>query len=258
LTTTEQGSDGRRALITGAGSGIGRAVALLLSSRGARVALLGRRAERLAETAAGCTGPTPLVLPCDVTDPQAVDSALAATRRVFGGLDQLVNNAGQGHFGAIEQTSLETWNRLLAVNLTGPFLVTRAALPLLEHGAAPAVVNVASTLGVVGLRGASAYCAAKGGLVNWTRALALDLAPLGIRVNAVLPGVVDTEMLDVARAKPDGVDRRQRLAQGLPLGRIGSVEEIAVMIAALLDRSASFVTGAVLTVDGGATAGFAE
>ncbi len=260
-TTSRQASNEtpRRILITGAGSGIGRALALRLDAQGDWLALIGRRLEALEQTASACRSQPPLLLPADVTKSEELAIAARSIEQAWGALDGVVNNAGVAFYGSPEQTSLLDWERVLAVNLTAPFMVVQTMLPLLRRGRQAAIVNVASTLGVVGLRGASAYCAAKGGLVNWTRALALDLAPDQIRVNAVLPGVVDTPMLDTERGDSDSAAaRKQRLAALHPLGRLASPDDVAAAIAMLLSRDAGFMTGSLLTVDGGQTAGFAE
>lgn len=249
----------RRVLVTGAGSGVGRAVALALAARGARVALLGRREEWLHETARRIAGAGTLVVPADVTDEMALATVITTVGEQFGALDGLVNAAGVAHFASIESTDRATWAHVLDTNLTGPFLVLRAALPWLRRGDRAAVVNVASTLGLVGLAQASAYSAAKGGLVNWTRAVAVELASQGVRVNAVAPGVIDTPMLDTPRGDPaELAAHRARLAATHPLGRIARAEEIAAMIVTLLDPDSSFITGSIVVVDGGQTAGFRE
>ncbi|MFN7965824.1 MAG: SDR family oxidoreductase [Acidobacteriota bacterium] len=249
----------RRFLITGAGSGIGRALALRLQARGHRLALIGRRVEALEQTAAAFRSTEPLILPADVTQPSDLATAARTIDQRWGALDGIVNNAGLSHYASIEQIALVDWERVIATNLTAPFLVLQTMLPLLRRGEHRSVVNVGSTLGAVGLRGASAYCAAKAGLINWTRAVALDLAPEQIRVNVVLPGVVDTPMLDAERGEPGtAAERKQRLAALHPLGRLASADDVAAAIAMMLSPDAAFITGSTLTVDGGQTAGFAE
>ncbi|UCF66602.1 MAG: SDR family oxidoreductase [Acidobacteriota bacterium] len=249
----------RRYLVTGAGSGIGRAVAIKLAARGGRIGLVGRRRKPLEQTAESCAqaGGRGIALPADVADEEQIVPVIESFGREWGGLEGLVNNAGHASYGTIETTSIGEWQRLFAVHVTGAFLVSRAALAWLRRGQQPAIVNVASNLGLVGLRGAAAYCAAKAALINLTRAMALDHAAEGIRVNAACPGAVRTDMLLADRG--DGVDgeqRLQRLARVHPLGRVAEPDEVADVIVRLLAPELSFVTGAVIAVDGGSSAGF--
>ena len=251
----------RRTLVTGAGQGIGRAIALKLAGPGARLALYGRRSDTLEETAVLCRarGAEALAFPGDVTDERTIAATAASLEAAWGALDGLVNNAGVPSFGTVETTAPDAWRHVLEVNLTGPYLVSRAALPLLRRGEAPAIVHVASNLGLVALKNAAAYCASKAGLVNLTRAMALDHAAEGIRVNAVCPGAVATPMLLVDRR--DGIDPRrlaEELARVHPVGRIAEPEEVAAAVVFLLSPACPFATGAVLAVDGGSTAGFAR
>lgn len=250
----------RRALISGAGSGIGRATAQAFAAEGCGVALLGRRRDPLLETARRCRelGAEAEVLVADVGRDDQIEQAVSALDDRWRSLDVLVNNAGIPGFGTVEGTSLEQWEEVIRVNLTGPFLLSRRLLPKLRRGRHPAIIQVASTLGLVGLKGAAAYCAAKGGLVNLTRAMALDHAAEGIRVNAVCPAVVDTAMLDADRGDGRQERARERLVRLHPLGRIATPEEIAEVIVFLATPRAGFVTGAVITVDGGQLAGFSE
>lgn len=252
----------RRVLVTGAGTGIGRAVALRLASSGHDLLLLGRRAEALEETRESCLARgthSALIAIADLSDESTVVAALDRAAREWGALDGLVNNAGQTRFEPLATMTVQAWREILDVNLTGAFLVLREALPLLCAGRTPAVVNVASTLATHGLPGAAAYCASKGGLLALTRAAAMELAPLGIRVNAVSPGPVATAMLDTERDdRSDTGERRARLAAMHPLGRIARPDDVAIAVCHLLAPDTSFVTGTDTVVDGGLTCGFRE
>jgi NAD(P)-dependent dehydrogenase (short-subunit alcohol dehydrogenase family) len=199
---------------------------------------------------------------CDVSDPAQVEAAVAAAVQRFGSLDTLVNDAGiSGGSSLLHEMAVEDWLRVVAVNLTGPFLCTRAAMPHLLASGRGRVVNIASTYGLVGAPEAPAYCATKGGLVNLTRQLAVDYSPLGIRVNAVCPGYVDTDMGGHrASLGPEGAaaaNARREAAAGLqPIGRQAQAEEIARVVAFLVSDASSFMTGAVVPVDGGCTTTF--
>jgi meso-butanediol dehydrogenase/(S,S)-butanediol dehydrogenase/diacetyl reductase len=248
---------GKVALITGAGSGIGRATALRLAADGAAVAVMGRRRDRIESTADEVRrqGGEALPLLGDVSAEGDAEESLAQTVAAFGGIDILFNNAGIAMDGNVLETSPAAWRETLEINLTGPFLMSRAAVPCLRRRGGGVIINNASTLGLVGLQRAAAYCASKGGLVLLTRAMALDHAADKIRVNAICPGVVDTAM--PRRRGMDGADRRQLdEAYGAlhPLGRIGTPEEVAALVAFLAGDDAAFITGVAYPVDGGLTA----
>lgn len=253
----------RRALVTGAGSGIGRAIVRRLAADATLLVLVGRRRGALEESARICSDVNPgvecLVMDADVSSVADVERVAGELAAQSDALDALVNNAGRAFFGRVEETTPEEWASVLGINLGGPFLVTRALLPLLRRGDGPAVVNVASTVGVVGLKGAAAYCASKAGLINLTRVLALDHASEGIRFNAVAPGVVDTEMMQVAR-KGSGLRSalRTELEDMHPLGRVATPGEIAETVCFLLSPRSSFTTGALVAVDGGLLSGFQQ
>jgi len=245
----------RAAIVTGAGTGIGRATAVALAREGYTVGLVGRRREPLAEVAAQL-GDAALVAQGDAADP---DAAAAAVERVAvhaGGLDLLVNNAGIGDSGPLLEESLESWERTLHANLTSAFVMTQAALPhLLERRGS--VVNVASVSAVRAGPGWTSYCVSKAGLVMLTKCVAADYGRQGVRANAVCPGWVRTPMADEDMDKvaaEHGLDREgayERANALNPLGRAATPEEIAATILFLASPAAAYVTGAELLVDGG-------
>jgi meso-butanediol dehydrogenase/(S,S)-butanediol dehydrogenase/diacetyl reductase len=232
--------DGKRALVTGAGSGIGAAVARRVAADGADVTAGDVNAEA-AEAVAREVGAQAVAL--DVRDEAQV---VAATR----GLDVLVNVAGIGSTTNAPDTTLEVWEEVFAVNARGTFLCCKHAIPGLAARGGGSIVNIASAAGLVGLRNRAAYCASKGAVIALTRALAVDHAADRIRVNAVAPGTVDTPW--VRRLVEDAGESLDALRARQPLGRLGTPDEIADAVAYLLD--ADFVTGAILVVDGGLTA----
>ena len=245
-----------RALVTGAGSGIGRATAQRLAADGARVACLDIDAEGVTATVDQIGGRA-LGIVADITDAEAVEAALAAAAAELDGLDWVANVAGVGDFtGDVTETPPQEWSRVLAVNLTGTYHVSRAAIPHLRAAGGGAMANVASQFGLVGCLGSPAYCASKAGVVGLTRAMALDHAGEGIRVNCVCPGPVDTPMLWSGADTPQLSEReRLRTAERNLAGRSGRPEEIAATIAFLLSAEVGFMTGSIVTVDGGWTAG---
>lgn len=247
---------GQVAFVTGAGSGIGRACALHLARAGAAVL-----AGDLDEAAAGETvrrveaeGGVALAHGLDVADGAAVERAVATAVAELGGLDVAVNNAGvSGRPHLLHETPLEEWDRVVAVNLSGTFSCLRAELRHMVGQGHGAIVNIASTAGIIGATGLAAYTATKHGVVGLTRTAAVDYASRGIRVNVLCPGPVRTEMLEGLMA--GDVGRRAALEGASPTGRLGSVDEVAAAAAFLCSAAASFLNGVVLPVDGGRTAG---
>jgi NAD(P)-dependent dehydrogenase (short-subunit alcohol dehydrogenase family) len=240
---------GRVALVTGAGSGVGMATAMRLAADGALVACADLRPNGVG----GRLGSAGLDVEVDVTDEAAVRAAVAAVVAWAGRLDVVVNAAGVASFGHTTEVGWREWQRVLEVNLTGPFLVIREALPHLVESRG-AVVNVASLAGVRGWRYSAAYSASKGGLVALTRSLAVEYARSGVRFTCVCPGSVDTPMRAAIRPVPDADPELLAHGRALVEPPVSDPEEIAAAIAFLASKEARFATGAVLRMDGGAGA----
>jgi NAD(P)-dependent dehydrogenase (short-subunit alcohol dehydrogenase family) len=242
---------GKVALVSGAGSGIGRAVAVRLAEEGARVVVTSRTEAHVAETCALLAG-DPLGLVLDLRDRSSIDAAVRQAAESHGRIDILVCVAGVDQPGepAVAVTSDEEWDEVFAVNVTGVFKLCRAALPVLSEGGS--IVTVGSANGIAPRPNAAAYCASKAALLMFTRALALELAPRGIRANCVCPGVVDTPLTDLFLGlAPDPKALREEYAAANPLRRIADAREIASCVLFLASDEASFVTAAPLVVDGG-------
>jgi 3-oxoacyl-[acyl-carrier protein] reductase len=237
---------GKTIVITGASSGIGKAIAARCVAEGARVVAVSDRSAELEQTVAELASQGEIhPVTCDVSDPGQV-KALAARVAALGGAHILMNNAGVWNERDFLEIEYENWQRILSVNLTGPFLCSQAFVPqMIAHGGG-AIVNTASTNGLVAEPRLAHYNSSKGGLVTLTRSMAIDLAPHGIRVNAVAPGVIYTPLIaHILDAEPTGH------FGGVPLGRVGRAEEIANCIVFLASDEASYVTGEVFVCDGG-------
>jgi len=248
---------GKVALITGGGTGIGRAIALAFAREGASVSVAGRRLEKLREVISEIQkqGGAGLAMECDVTRGRDVERAVKGTVERFGRLNVLVNNAGMLHVSTVEGISEEEWDRVITVNVKGPFLMSRAVLPEFRKCGGGAIVNIGSVLGLVAVKDRAAYCASKGGVTMLTKAMALDHAHEKIRVNCICPSVVETDLVKgVFDASEQGQALRKVRIATTPLGRLGRPEDVAELAVFLASEESSWLTGAAIPLDGGLTA----
>ena len=248
--------DGRVALVTGAGEGIGRGVALALAAAGAEVIVNDKNAETGEGTATEILvgGGHARFVQADVSDPHAVAAMFHTIAARTPALHVLVNNAGFNLFKGIQETTLEEWDAIFKVDSTGVYLVTKAALPLLKAAGGASVVNIASVHAQLTVANITAYAAAKGAVVAMGRSLAQELGPLGIRVNTISPGFMDTPLLDRWLAsEPDPAATMARVNGYHPLGRIGRPEDIGNLATFLAGDVSGFITGANIVIDGGLT-----
>lgn len=240
---------GLRILISGASSGIGLETARRVVSEGAEVCLVARDPERL-QAAAAEFGGSAWHVACDVADPSSVAALAAEVGARWPGLDGLVNNAGIAPMAGVDDTTTEVWDETFDINVRGPFLLCRELSSLLHGGRSPSVVNVSSTLAEKAIPGMAAYNASKAALNQLTRSLALEWAP-DVRVNAVMPAVIETPIHALRGLSPDQV---QEMAGFHPLGRVGQPGDVASLILFLLSDQSSWMTGAVIPIDGGVMA----
>jgi 3-oxoacyl-[acyl-carrier protein] reductase len=257
---------GQIALVTGAAQGIGRSIADTLARNGARIIYTDLDIERTAEAArsAETLGDEHLSFAMDVSDGAQIDETVAKAVAAAGRIDILVNNAGIGVKAAdrraVDEFPIDTWEEMLRIDLTGVFRVTRAVVPHMKTRRSGRIINIASVLGLVPMRLQSSYVAAKAGVVNLTRSMALELAPHGILVNGIAPGSTATEGWErwIGDAKSEELDLHARLLSHIPLGRPASTQEIANGALFLAAPESSYITGHILAIDGGWTAGFAR
>jgi 2,3-dihydro-2,3-dihydroxybenzoate dehydrogenase len=239
------------AIVTGAGSGIGRACAIALAREGAKVALVGRRKERLEETRRQI-GDAALVIAADVSNSKEAVRVVDHTIAHFGGLNVLLNNAGVLHIGTAEQITEEQWDETFNVNVRGLWLLSRAVLPAMRKAGGGSIINMASVLGINGARNRAAYAPSKGAAVLLTKCMAIDHGHEHIRVNAICPSFVETELTAAVISKaPDPTAVRSERIAVHPLGRLGQPEDVAGIAVYLASDESAWVTGSVFPVDGG-------
>jgi NAD(P)-dependent dehydrogenase (short-subunit alcohol dehydrogenase family) len=241
----------KTAIVTGAGSGIGRACAIALAREGTRVVLVGRRKERLEETASAI-GKSAFVLAADVSKNNEIARVVEFTMAHFGRLDVLLNNAGVLHIGTAEQITEEQWDETFNINVRGLWLLSRAVLPAMRKAGGGSIINMASVLGINGARNRASYAPSKGAVVLLTKCMAIDHGHEHIRVNAICPSFVETDLTAavISHAPNPKSVRAERIAVH-PLGRLGQPADIAELAVYLASDESTWVTGSVFPVDGG-------
>jgi NAD(P)-dependent dehydrogenase (short-subunit alcohol dehydrogenase family) len=241
----------KTAIVTGAGSGIGRACAIALAREGTRVVLVGRRKERLEETASAI-GKSAFVLAADVSKNNEIARVVEFTMAHFGRLDVLLNNAGVLHIGTAEQITEEQWDETFNINVRGLWLLSRAVLPAMRKAGGGSIINMASVLGINGARNRASYAPSKGAVVLLTKCMAIDHGHEHIRVNAICPSFVETDLTAaVISQAPDPKSVRAERIAVHPLGRLGQPADIAELAVYLASDESTWVTGSVFPVDGG-------
>ncbi len=240
--------EGKVVLVTGGARGIGRAVTEKFHAAGASVAIVGRNEEaaKTLATELSARGAKCIGYGCDVSNGAAIDAMVDSVVKDFGKLDVLVNNAGVTQDGLVVRMSDDAWNNVIQTNLTGAFQLLRAVARIMLRARTGCIVNVSSVVGLIGNAGQANYCAAKAGLIGLTKSAAREFAPRGVRVNAIAPGMIETDMT----AKLND-EQKKSLLTGVPLARAGAVGDIANAVAFLASDDASYITGQVLSVDGG-------
>lgn len=242
------------AIVTGGGSGIGRAIALAFAREGASVAVLGRRQDVLARVVTeliNLGGAHATAIVCDVTQGEESRKAVADVERLFGGVNVLVNNAGVLSVSTAENISEDDWDRVIDTNLKGPFLMFRAVLPVFRRSGGGSVVSIGSVLGLIAMKDRAAHCASKGGVTLLTKAMALDHAQENIRVNCICPAIVETELVKgLFDQSEEGHKARDTRIATLPLGRFGKPEDVAELATFLASDESSWITGAANPVGG--------
>lgn len=220
------------------------------------MAVAGRREEKLRETldVMKTQGGEGLAVACDVSNGRDAERAVLETTQRFGKMNVLVNSAGVLHVSTIEGMSEGEWDHLMEINLKGPFLMSRAALPEFRKAGGGTIVNIGSVLGLIGMKDRAAYCASKGGLTLLTKAIALDHAHEKVRANCICPSIVETELIAGLFATPEGDALRRARIAGIPLGRMGRPEDVAEMAVFLASEESSWLTGAAIPLDGGLSA----
>ena len=245
--------DGQIALVTGGSKGLGKIMAFGLASAGARVAICSRNADEASQVAqeiAAESGQTVIGLRCDVSDAEAVPALVETVASELGDVNVLVNNAGVNIRGPIDELDFDSFRKVFQVNVDGVWLASRAVVPAMKAAGGGRIINVASTLGLVGLANRTPYASSKGAVVQMTRALALELAPHNILCNAICPGPFLTPMNLPIK---DTEEAKKNIVGAVPLGRWGELQEICGAVVFLSSPASSYMTGSMLTVDGGWT-----